>query len=99
MPYEIRELAFKPFRPSNGSEGEMFFAAFCMKCAKDDMGKDEETGKQCRIIGDSMAYDIDDDKYPTEWTHNEKGAPVCTAFSAVEPDEPPFINLTEPLFQ
>jgi len=75
MPYEIKELADKPYRPSNGTEGDMFQKKFCEKCVYDDY----ENGP-CDILGDSMAFDLDDKEYPKEWIHDKNGCPTCTKF-------------------
>ena len=34
----------------------------------------------CTIIADTMCYDIEDEKYPKEWTYDKDGHPCCTAF-------------------
>jgi hypothetical protein len=72
----------KPYRPSNGSEGVYFMASFCDKCENDI---DEEN--PCPIIGASMAYGVDDPRYPKEWIQDEVGLgefpiknPKCTNF-------------------
>ena len=62
-----------PYRPSNGTEGDAFIAHFCDRCTKDS----EES--PCPIIGRTMAYDVDDPNYPTEWVESDEGA-TCTAF-------------------
>lgn len=75
----------EPYRPSNGSEGECFYEAWCMHCANDkpmSEGKDfDECGPEevCTIIAETLAYDIGDPKYPIEWIRDETGA-RCTAF-------------------
>ena len=74
-PYEIPACAGQPYRPSNGSEGEMFMAAFCDRCK---LNADELDG--CNILSDSFCYDVGDPEYPKEWTHDGRGRPTCTAF-------------------
>jgi len=72
----------KPYRPSNGTDGEIFYANWCEGCAKD--AKYRETGKGgCQIIVGAMLYDIGDPDYPPEWIQDEHG-PRCTAFVPVE---------------
>lgn len=63
----------KPYRPSNGSEGDWFMGNWCDRCAKDS------EDSPCPIVGASMCFDIDDLEYPREWVRDEAG-PRCTAF-------------------
>jgi hypothetical protein len=74
MYYTIKELAEKPYRPANGTEGEMFKEWFCDKC------RAQEKEKLCEILSCSMMYEINEIEYPAEWTHNDKGQPICIAF-------------------
>lgn len=76
MPYRIEGLAHKPFRPSNSEEGFLFQSYFCDRCIHDNY-PDEPL---CEIIGDSMAYKVEDEKYPKEWIHDGNGSPLCTKF-------------------
>jgi len=76
MTDEIKELANKPYRPSNGSEGDWFQGVFCEKCIFDDY----ENDIYCDILGDSMAFNIDDKEYPKEWVYDNSGRPICTKF-------------------
>ena len=67
------------YRPSNGAEGDSFMANYCEKCAKDDI----DNRVMCLIIARTMAYDVDDPKYPSEWVRD--GDEVkCTAFQERE---------------
>lgn len=76
----------EPYRPSNGTEGCCFYAAWCEKCQRDkpmSEGKnfdDCDEGETCQIIADTLAYDVSDPKYPKEWTYDDKGIPCCTKF-------------------
>ena len=63
------------YRPSNGTEGEMFREMYCYQCSKDDGEK-----KLCDILGRTLGLLVDDPDYPTEWQYNGNGQPVCTAF-------------------
>lgn len=71
----------KRYRPGNGTEGENFMHRFCYRCIQE---KHTHTGvdgdKQCPLIDASMSYSVDDDKYPSEWTYDDNGEPVCTTF-------------------
>jgi hypothetical protein len=73
MIYTIPDSANQPYRPSNGTEGMLFQECFCDKCTR-------ERRQSCKILANTMFYDIDDPKYPKQWTHNEHGQPICTAF-------------------
>lgn len=65
----------KPYRPSNGSEGDWFTSKFCSNCFH---GKYEHTGdvndKPCVIIDASFCG------YAKEWIYDEQMKPGCTAF-------------------
>lgn len=58
------------YRPSNGSEGEWFMSEFCCKCAAYNI---------CKIWPATMAYNIDDPKYPSQWVEDDEGV-TCTSF-------------------
>jgi hypothetical protein len=75
MSYRIPEAA-KPYRPSSGSEGEMFRAAFCDRCVHD-------VNSDCGILLRTLVHLPDDEEYPKEWTHDAEGEPTCTKFEAV----------------
>ena len=64
----------KPYRPSNGSEGERFMRRFCYRCEHD-----KEFTDPCEIIMLTMAYDLNDKEYPPEWVRDSSGA-KCTNF-------------------
>lgn len=63
----------KPYRPSNGTEGDSFMARFCENCDRFD------NDEPCMILGATMAYHIDDPEYPKEWIEDEYGV-RCTAY-------------------
>lgn len=64
------------YRPSNGTEGEIFMDYYCCNC-EHEWDNEEEA---CDILGRSGAFDVDDPNYPEEWTYNDEGKPTCTAF-------------------
>ena len=67
------------YRPSNGSEGEMFMGRWCVKCSEDELN--DETGEGgCKIIADAFCYSLTDENYPAEWQYGEDGQPLCSAF-------------------
>ena len=67
------------FRPSNSDHGEAFTSHFCDWCARDH----HVTNESCEILFQTQFHDIDDPEYPAEWTYDESGSPVCTAFKHV----------------
>lgn len=90
------QSAGRPYRPSNGTEGEIFEAAWCDHCRRDAafrrfydsngaVGGDQPDG--CAILCSAHAFDIGDDGYPSEWVYGPDGQPRCTAFS--DEDAPP----------
>lgn len=64
-----------PFRPSNGTHGEIFEAAFCERCKKD---------RGCEIRFLTRCHQETDPEYPKEWVYGSDGQPTCTAFELVE---------------
>ena len=74
------------FRPSNGTNGETFQSDWCDRCllerpAREDYEETLRNGGGCAILLRTMAFDIGDENYPTEWTYDRKtGEPKCTAF-------------------
>lgn len=48
-----------------------FMNYFCFRCKME---------KDCEILSDTLVYDVDDQKYPKEWTYDNDGDPVCEAF-------------------
>ena len=93
------------YRPSNGTEGMCFFEGWCERCARD---KEMSEGKPfdecsddeiCSIIADSFAFDVTDERYPSEWIYDANGEPCCTAFiPAGEAIPPPVDDKTLDLF-
>lgn len=69
-------MTTKPYRPSNGTEGEMFMERFCDRCAIDG-----EHPQGCEILAASFAFDPRDERYPKEWVRGADGWGTCTAFN------------------
>jgi hypothetical protein len=92
------------YRPSNEIEGSCFHKNWCRHCARDKamsegLDVDECDDNQiCKIIGDTMTYDIDDEKYPVEWVY-KNGVPTCTAFIQAGEPIPLKDDLTMDLFE
>jgi len=76
MIYEIKELANKPYRPANGTEGDIFKKRFCDKCIHENC----DEGVYCEILTDAECFQVNDFEYPKEWVHDENGCPTCTKF-------------------
>ena len=75
----------RPYRPSNGSEGEWFTDKFCDQCLKDKEWREKEKNP-CDILGRSMAFNTREEQYPKEWIYGENGSPTCTAFVLDTPE-------------
>lgn len=69
----------KLYRPSNGTEGCGFIECWC------DLCEHEQGNRQCKILTNTMAYDIKDKEYPKEWIYADNGLPICTAFKRYDP--------------
>ena len=61
------------YRPSNGTEGDIFFESWCFRCAK---------GDDCEIPMRTMIHDTNEPEYPREWVRDGE-KPRCTAFSGL----------------
>jgi hypothetical protein len=77
-----KDLAGGPYRPANGTEGQLFMERYCYQCRKDDGGRPD--GDSCEILCNALAFDPDDPEYPAEWQYTDRGQPTCTAFEARE---------------
>lgn len=70
----------KTFRPANGTEGEMFMERNCFRCKH----YDPEHGIDCEILLATLIYDVDDPRYPTEWTAEDVQQPHTWSCSKFE---------------
>ncbi len=80
----------RPYRPSNGEEGEMFREAWCFRC-KREAGEEE-----CEILSRTFFLDVTHPNYPKEWVYDPEvmlrngaltigpGGARCTAFDLEE---------------
>ena len=75
----------KPYRPSNGTEGDEFQSRWCEDCTKD-------TDSDCEILLRAMIHDRDEPEYPKEWRIGATGQPECTAFQEIGSDIVPAIK-------
>ena len=78
MPIHMPQCVGKLFRPSNGTEGEMFMEQYCYSCIHDKY-PDEP---YCDIIADTYNYSLSHPMYPKEWVFGEDGYPECTKFES-----------------
>lgn len=85
----------KKYCPSNGTEGEYFMEKFCYQCIHDKFCHTaDHNDKMCDLIANAMAFDVNDDRFPREWTYDESGEPTCTAWKKWDwgndgdPDDP-----------
>lgn len=97
--------AGEKYRPSNGTEGECFFAAWCCHCQRDKAMREGldvnecDDSERCEIIANTFAYEIEDPEYPIEWQYGKDGQPCCTAFiEAGQPIPEPRCTQTMELF-
>jgi hypothetical protein len=78
--------AGEKWRPSNGSDGDVFMSMNCHKCAFGEFIRqgmyfdDAEENERCEIVGKTFLCDVYDDEYPSEWQIGKDGQPTCTAF-------------------
>lgn len=86
------ERAGQKYRPSNGTEGELFFDAWCCHCQRDRSMREGapieecDDNERCDIIADTFSYAVDNPKYPAAWQYGPDGQPRCTGF--VEAGQP-----------
>lgn len=80
---------YRPYRPANGSEGDCFQAQWCERCLKDRAARAGDYANGCDILLRSLAFDIRDENYPTEWRYpvDDIWSPECTAFIEDSDDE------------
>jgi len=68
------------YRPSNGTEGELFSARMCGDCRHD-----EANGGDCDRVLRSMTYDVGHPAYPREWRRRFTAAGEDAWCTAREP--------------
>lgn len=72
----------EPYRPSNGTEGDIFQAHWCNHCANEDIINE----LFCDILGAVFMLNIEDEQYPKQWCYLN-GTPTCTAFTPKQIEE------------
>ena len=72
--YQFPQSAGKPFKPSNGTEGEIWMEKFCYQCIHERWSHHQnEDGGKCEILTNGLIGE-----QPKEWMFSENGWPVCT---------------------
>ena len=75
------------YRPSNGTEGEIFMEKWCYRCRRDQKFQETHDGNDgCPIILAAMIHDRAQPKYPMEWVSDDDVGlvnPRCTAFEVI----------------
>lgn len=75
----------QPYRPANGTEGNVFMAQWCANCARDrEHQVDPDNADGCDILAATFVYERDHPKYPPEWRCDGPSGPRCTAFVKAE---------------
>lgn len=99
------DRAGEKYRPSNSTEGEFFFDAWCRCCARDNAMREgadldeRDDNEWCDIITRTCTHNVESAEYPVEWQYAKDGQPCCTAFvEAGEPIPPPRCEHTPDLF-
>mgnify|MGYP006370446389 CR=1 FL=1 len=72
-------MEVKLYRPSNGTEGEMFISHWCGTCEHERERRENPDADGCEIVTWTMALPITDGQYPHEWQYGPNG-PRCTAY-------------------
>jgi hypothetical protein len=69
------------YRPSNGSEGDGFYAEWCGRCERDRAFREADgDAAGCLILSMTLALETDHPDYPREWVEHPTEGPKCTAF-------------------
>ena len=96
---------WEPYRPSNGTEGEIFMEGWCQRCKRDKAFQDSQGVEDgCPIVAATMAHNVGEPEYPKEWRMRwikaDDGIGTyeaeCTAFEAL--DEPERCKHTTDMF-
>lgn len=84
---DVGALPGEQYTPSNGTEGTLFFAAWCEQCARDRSMREGESVDEC---DDDELCPIIARAYlgkAVEWRRLPNADTICTAFRHME-DEP-----------
>ena len=80
-----------PYRPRNGSEGEIFIGQWCATCEHERARRDDPDADGYDIVTMTMALAANHPDYPKEWQIGPNG-PRCTAYWESDKAEPEFID-------
>lgn len=80
----------RPYRPSNGTEGEIFYGRWCAWCERDREYRDGGQGDPCPILTATYALSVNDPDYPREWREDGPRGPRCTAYCSADSFFEPF---------
>lgn len=80
-------MEIERYRPSNGTEGEIFQNMWCATCQHEHAHREDWSADGCKILTMTMALPIDHPDYPCEWQMGPNG-PRCTAYWEDETSEP-----------
>lgn len=83
------------YRPSNGTEGDIFVNEWCAFCAHNPTNNEAEN--QCETLFKSFVYGIEEEEYPNEWRYID-GRPGCTRFQQRDSAVTPRCKLTNDMF-
>lgn len=76
---EMNKLCGKSWRPSNGTEGEIFIDDFCAQCIHEKFWHTQDhADKQCEIFNRNLLEDMGVEI--PELIYDERGMPTCTSF-------------------
>lgn len=82
MPIRFPEAAGQPYRPSNGTEGDLFETHWCGKCRLSRL----DDG--CDIRTAAHIFGIRDPDYPKAWRYDSQGVPICKSFQHIDDLDP-----------
>lgn len=72
------QCAGKPYRPSNGTEGDIWESNYCHKCAHEKYAHTmDDDDRKCEIYSNMLIYNINETEYPKEIKYNAEGMPHC----------------------
>ena len=72
--------ARSPYRPSNATEGEAFYAIWCADCRWDAAFRaNPDDARGCSIWALAQCFRVDDESYPRDLYIDGDGQPCCAA--------------------